>query len=126
MAHSYGNDVEVVWSDRKRWCGLPLSFTKYSIIRKEGYYIKLVREMGLLHREVEEVQMYRIDDTSVFRSMTNMIWGVGTIDVFCNDASCDKLKIERVKNPNQVRNIINDLIEEDRRNRNVRQSEVQH
>ena len=126
MAHTYGNDIEVVWSDRKRWCGLPLSFTKYSIIKKEGYWIKLVREMGFLHREVEEVQMYRIDDTSVYRSMTNMMWGVGTIDVYCNDASCNVLKLERVKNPNQVRNIINDLVEEDRRNRNVRQSEVQH
>ncbi len=126
MAHTYGNDIEVVWSDRKRWCGLPLSFTKYSIIKKEGYWIKLVREMGFLHREVEEVQMYRIDDTSVYRSMTNMMWGVGTIDVYCNDASCNVLKLERVKNPNQVRNIINDLVEEDRRNRNVRQSEIQH
>ena len=123
---NYGRDVEVIWSDRKRICGLPLSFTKYSIIKKEGMWIKLVREMGLLHREVEEVQMYRVDDINVFRSATNLIWGVGTVEVYCNDSSCNKLNLVRVKDPNHVRNIINDLVEEDRRNRNVRQSEVQH
>ncbi len=125
MANSYGRDVEVVWTDRKRICGLPLSFTKYSIIKKEGYYIKLVREMGLFHREVEEIQMYRIDDTGIYRSFTNMFWGVGNVDIYCNDASCNKLTLERIKNPNEVRNIINDYVEEDRRNRKVRQSEVQ-
>ena len=123
---SYGNDVEVIWSDRKRICGLPITFTKYSILKKEGKWIKLVREMGLLHREVEEVQMYRVDDINVYRSMTNMLWGVGTVEIFCNDASCKKLDFLCVKDPNYVRNLINDLVEEDRRNRNVRQSEVQH
>ena len=126
MSHNFGNGVEVLWSDRKRWCGLPLSFTKYSIIKKEGFWIKLVRETGLLHREVEEVQMYRVDDINVFRSMTNMIWGVGTVEIFCDDASCQKLDFVRVKNPNYVRNLINDLVEIDRKNRNFRQSEIQY
>ena len=126
MSHSYGHGVEVIWSDRKRICGLPLSFTKYSILKKEGMWIKLVREMGFLHREVEEVQMYRVDDINVFRSLTNMFWGVGTVEIFCDDASCKKLDFIRVKNPNEVRNMINDLVEEDRKNRNFHQGEMQY
>ena len=126
MSKRYGNDIEVIWSDRKRYFGLPISFTKYSIIKKEGKWIKLVREMGLLHTEVEEIQMYRIDDLNVFQSLSHKIFGVGNIEVYCNDATCNKLVITRVKNPMQVRNILNDLVEEDRKNRRVVQSEVQY
>ena len=126
MSRRYGNDVEVIWSDRKRYLGLPISFTKYSILRKEGKWIKLVREMGFLHTEVEEIQMYRIDDLNVFESLSHKIFGVGNIEVYCNDATCNKLVITRVKQPMQVRNTLNDLIEEDRKNRRVIQSEVQY
>lgn len=126
MSKRYGNDVEVVWSDRKRYFGLPISFTKYSIIRKPGKWIKLIREMGFLHTEVEEIQMYRIDDLNVFESLSHKIFGVGNIEVYCNDATCNKLVITRVKKPMYVRNLLNDVIEEDRKNRRVIQSEVQY
>lgn len=123
---NYGSDVEVIWSDRKRYFGLPISFTKYSILRKPGKWIKLVREMGLFSTEVEDIQMYRIDDINVYESLIHKIFGVGNIEVFCNDSSCNKLVITRVKSPKKVRNILNDLIEEDRQERRVHQSEVQY
>ena len=126
MAHNFGNGVEVIWTDRKRIFGLPISLTKYSIIKKDGMWIKLVREVGLLHREVEEVQMYRVDDVGVFRSLVDWLWGVGTVEIYCSDASCKKLNFVRVRDPNNVRNIINDLVEEDRNNRNFHQSEIQY
>ena len=122
----FGDDVEVIWSDRKRYLGLPISFTKYSLLRKPGKWIKLVREMGLLSTEVEEIQAYRIDDMNVYRSLVHKIFGVGNVEVYCNDATCDKLILTKIKDPNRVRNIINDLIEEDRANRKVHQSEIQH
>ena len=37
----YGPDVNVLWHDRKRWCGLPLSFTRYRIIEKPTKWLKL-------------------------------------------------------------------------------------
>ena len=37
-----------------------------------------------------------------------------------------RIILTKIKDPNRVRNIINDLIEEDRANRKVHQSEIQH
>ncbi len=124
-ASKYGDDCVELWHDRKRWCGLPLSFTRYSIIRKPGKWCKLIVDIGFFTSHVEEVNVFRIDDTNVFESFTNKIWGTGTLKVYCRDASSDHVDLVRIKNPSKVRNIINELIEEDRRSRNVQYGEMQ-
>ena len=48
IGNMYDREAEVVWQDRKRWCGLPWSFTRYCIIRKPGQYAKLVNINGFL------------------------------------------------------------------------------
>ncbi len=124
-ASKYGDDCVELWHDRKRWCGLPLSFTRYSIIQKPGKWCKLIVDIGFFTSHVEEVNVFRIDDTNVFESFTNKIWGTGTLKVYCRDASSDHVDLVRIKNPSKVRNIINELIEEDRRSRNVQYGEMQ-
>ena len=117
-------DCEVIWSDRKRYFGLPLSFTRYAIVTKPGLFTKIVCIKGLLSTHVEEIHVYRIDDIGVFQSLTSKIFGVGNIDVYCRDASCDVLHILQVKNPMRVKSTINNLIEEERKNKNVRYAEM--
>lgn len=124
-ASKYGDDCVELWHDRKRWCGLPLSFTRYSIIQKPGKWCKLIVDIGFFTSHVEEVNVFRIDDTNIFESFTNKIWGTGTLKVYCRDASSDHVDLVRIKNPSKVRNIINELIEEDRRSRNVQYGEMQ-
>ena len=34
------SEAEVLWKDRKRYFGLPWSFTRYSIIRKQRQFVK--------------------------------------------------------------------------------------
>lgn len=122
---SFGKNVEILWQDTKRWCGLPITFTHYAIIRKEDSWIKLVCEKGFMHTEIEEILIFRIDDLSVYQSVIHKMFDVGNIEVFCKDASTDKLVITKVKNPYQVRNLISDLIEEDRTRRKVTHIESQ-
>ena len=121
----YDSEAEVLWKDRKRWCGLPWSFTRYSLIRREGEYAKLVNINGLLSTRTEEVNLYRVDDFDVYISLIDKIFGVGTITVYCKDASCDKLVLKNVKNPYKVRELLNKLVLEDRKRVGMRQSEVQ-
>lgn len=118
--------VKVIWKDRKRILGLPISFTEYAILQKEGSWIKLVEESGFLTTHVEEVMIYRIDDLSVYESVTNKIYGVGNVEVFCKDASCDRLLLKNIKKPHEVKAILADLIEKERANRKVHYSEIQH
>ena len=123
--YMYDSEAEVLWKDRKRWCGLPWSFTRYSVIRKEGEYAKLVNINGFLTSHSEEINLYRVDDFEVHQTISDKVWGVGTITVYCHDASCDKLILKNVKNPYKVRELLNKLVLEDRRRVGVRQTEMQ-
>lgn len=126
VSEKFGNDCVELWHDRKRWCGLPLSFTRYSIVKKPGKWVKLIVDKGLFTSQIEEVNVFRIDDTSIFESFTNKFWGTGTLKVYCKDASDDIVNLVRIKNPSKVRNIINELIEDDRKSRNVQYGEMQY
>ena len=121
----YDREAEVLWQDRKRWCGLPWSFTKYSVIRKYGEYAKLVNIVGFLSSHSEEVNLYRVDDFEVHQSLIDKMFGVGTVTVYCKDATCDKLVLRNIKNPYRVRELLNKLVLEDRQRVGVRQTEMQ-
>ena len=122
---NYDKTAQLIWKDRKRFLGMPLSFTRYGFLKKEGEYAKLVNINGWLSSKTEEVNMYRIDDFSVDQSLFDKMFNVGTITVFCKDASCDKLILQKVKNPYKVREMLNKLVLEDRRRVGLRQSEIQ-
>jgi len=125
-ADKFGSDCIEHWHDRKRWCGLPLSFTRYAIIEKPGKWIKLISEVGFLSTHVEETQLFRVDDSSIFQSFTNSLFGTGTLKVYCKDASNETMDLIRIKNPHKVRNLLNELVERDRKSHNVMYGEMQH
>ncbi len=118
--------VEVLWQDTKRIMGMPISFTKYAIIRKPGHWVKLVEETGVLSTNVEEVMLYRVDDLGVYQSVFGKMFGVGNVEVYCRDASCEVLVLKNIKKPHEVKTLLSDLVEEERRNKNIRYSEVQY
>ena len=121
----YDQDAEIVWKDRKRWCGLPWTFTRYSLVKKPGQHTKLVNVNGLFTTSTEEVKLFRVDDISVYRSFIDKIFGVGTITIYCNDASCEKLILKNVKNPFKVREIIGNEVSLERQKIGMRYSEMQ-
>ena len=123
---NYDRSAQLLWKDKKRICGMPITFTRYAFIKKEGEYAKLININGLLTSRAEEVNMYRVDDFSVHQGLIDKIFGVGTITVYCKDASCDKLILQKVKNPFKVRELLNRLVLEDRRRVGIKQSEIQH
>lgn len=123
---NYDKYAQVLWKDRKRFMGMPLSFTRYAFIRREGQYAKLVNINGFLTSRAEEVNMYRVDDFSVNQGLIDKIFGVGSITVYCKDASCDKIVLQKVKNPFKVRELLNKMVLEDRARVGLRQSEIQH
>ncbi len=123
---SITKNVEVLWKDTKRIFGMPLSFTKYAIISKPGQWVKLVEESGVLSTNVEEVMAYRVDDVGVYQSVFGKLFNVGNVEVYCKDASTDVLVFKNVKNPYQVKDLITDIVERERKARNIHYSEVQY
>lgn len=101
---------EVVWQDRKRIIfGLPWTFTKYRLTRE-----KLYIETGFLNKREEEIRLYRIMDLSLRRPLGQRIFGLGTIHCCTADKSTPEFDILRIKNASDVKEMLSDMVEQQR------------
>ena len=111
--------MNILWSDRKRWLGLPLTFTKYSLSED-----RLFRETGLFTLKEEEVLLYRVSDISLTRSLGQRLFGVGTVCVMSSDKTCPHLDLVNVKNPKDVKEMVFEKVEAAKLARRMRTTEI--
>ena len=103
-------EINVVWQDRKRTLfGLPWSFTKYSLTEE-----KLLVETGFFNKKEEEIRLYRIMDVTLKRSFGERIFGLGTIHCCSADRSTPEFDILRIKRSGEIKNMLSDMIEQQR------------
>ena len=104
-----------VWSDRKRIIfGLPWTFTKYKL-NENCLFIK----RGVLSISEEEIRLYRILDITMKRSFWERLFGLGTIHLCTADKSTPEIDILHIKNPQETRTMLSDMIEKERSERYV-------
>ena len=113
------NKHKILWSDRKRYFGLPISFTKYEISED-----RLFQTTGFLNLKYEEILLYRVRDLELSRSFGQRIFGVGTIKVSSSDKSNSELYIINVKEPAAVKELIHQQVEDMKIRRRVRFGEI--
>ena len=102
--------TEYVWKDRKRIIfGLPWSFTVYKLTKE-----KLLIETGIFSKRQEEIRLYRVMDLTLNRPLGQRLWGLGTVHCCTADKSTPEFDILRIKNSEQVKDMISDLVEEQR------------
>ena len=75
-----------IWRDRKRFLGMPLSFTRYALSED-----RLFLSVGFFTVRDEEILLYRVRDISSRRSLGQRIFGVGTVVVSSSDKSTPEL-----------------------------------
>ena len=110
---------EILWQDRKRHLGLPISFTKYVISDD-----RLYTSTGLFNSTTNEILLYRILDIKCNISLFQRIFGVGTITLYNADQSDRELKLLNIKNPKKVHKYISSLVEEKRTQTGVKGKEI--
>ena len=113
------NKDRILWSDRKRYFGLPISFTKYEVSED-----RLFQTTGFLNLKYEEILLYRVRDLELSRSFGQRIFGVGTIKVSSSDKSNSELYIINVKEPAAVKELIHQQVEDMKIRRRVRFGEI--
>lgn len=123
MESKFGSNTKILWKDRKRWCGLPWSFTRYYLVEKPGTWLKLFTSIGLFSTAGEELNLYRITDISVFQSLSNKIWGTGTIILHTNVDNQSEIYIRKVRDPYKVRAMLAELVELERAKKGYRIAE---
>lgn len=108
-------ETSVVWKDRKRTIfGLPLSFTVYTLTEE-----KLLIETGFLSKKEEEIRLYRIMDLTLNRPLGQRLFGVGTIHCCTADKSTPDFDIRCVKDPVNVKNMLSDMVEDQREKKRI-------
>lgn len=111
--------MEYIWKDRKRWLGMPLSFTRYRLSED-----RLFLSVGFFNIRDEEVLLYRIRDLNTSRSLWQRLFGVGTVTVLSSDKSLPTLVLKNIKDPLHVKELIHSQVEEMKIRRRVHLGEI--
>ena len=111
--------IDYLWKDRKRFLGMPLSFTRYRLSED-----RLFCETGFLNVKSDEVLLYRVRDLRLTMSLGQRIFGVGTVCVVSSDKSIPHLDLKNVKAPRTVKELIHQNVEAAKDKRRMRTTEL--
>ena len=111
--------IEYIWKDRKRYFGLPLSFTRYAMSED-----RLFVSVGFLNIKDDEILLYRVRDIDTSRNLWQRLFGVGTVVIMSSDKSMPTLTLKNIKDPVSVKELIHEQVEEMKIRRRVRVGEI--
>lgn len=109
----------LLWRDRKRILGMPISFTRYEVDES-----RLTLRKGLLRTETDEVLLYRVLDIKMVRTLGQKLLGVGTLLLYCADQSTRTLELINIKKPEAVRKFLSRIVESERSAKGVTGREI--
>ncbi len=110
---------EYIWKDRKRFLGMPLSFTRYALSED-----RLFLSIGFFNIKDDEVLLYRVRDITTTRTLWQRLFGVGTVTVASSDKSQPTVVLKNIKDPMHVKELLHENVEEMKRRRRMRVGEI--
>ena len=111
--------IEYLWKDKKRYFGMPISFTRYQLSED-----RLFLSEGFLNIKDDEILLYRVRDIATSRNLWQRLFGVGTVTVVSSDKTMPTLVLKNVKDPVFVKELIHKQVEEMKIQRRVRFGEI--
>ena len=112
-------NIVYLWKDRRRYFGMPLSFTRYMLSED-----RLFTSVGFLNIKDDEILLYRVRDIDTSRTLWQRLFGVGTVTVVSSDKTMPTLVLKNIKDPVFVKELIHKQVEEMKIQRRVRFGEV--
>lgn len=113
------DETNLIWKDRKRIMGMPITFTKYSLSDD-----RIFLQTGLISTNFEELILYRVRDISIKITLWQRIFGVGTIIVHSADKTTPHLELQNIKQPKVVKEMIHNQVEDMKIARKMRVGEI--
>ena len=111
--------MNYLWSDRKRFLGMPLSFTRYALSED-----RLFLSVGFLSLRDDELLLYRVRDINTKRTLWQRIFGVGTVTVVSSDKTQPTVLLKNIKGPMAVKELLHQQVEDMKLKRRVRVGEI--
>lgn len=108
---------------------LPIPIAVYKYLETRAVSIRVTSqrlqiETGILSRSLEEVELYRIKDTTLERSFLQRLVGLGTVRIMTSDESAQLVLLKHLPDARGVRETIRSQVEAVRRARGVREFDV--
>lgn len=100
---------KTVWKDRKHVMWFPFSFTTYELKND-----RLYEERGFFSTSSEELLLYRVVDLTMHQTLSQKLYGTGTLILKCRVDSNPEIRLENIKHPRQVKELFSEMIEEAR------------
>lgn len=111
--------ITYLWKDRKRYLGMPLSFTRYRLSDDRVFC-----EKGFLNIHEEEVLLYRVRDLELRMSLGQRIFGMGTVCIHSSDKTSPHMELKNVKHPREVKELLYQTVEAAKDRRGIRATEL--
>ena len=112
-------EIEYIWKDKKRYFGMPISFTRYALSED-----RLFLSEGFLNIKADEILLYRVRDIDTSRNLWQRLFGVGTVVVVSSDKSMPNLVLKNIKNPMAFKELLHKQVEDMKMRRRVRVGEI--
>lgn len=111
-----------IWTDKKRtFLGLPWSFTRYILTEK-----KLITRKGFFTVVEDEVELYRIVDKSLKRTLGQRMFKLGTVTINCRDVDTPVKQVLSIKNPHDFMELLEKHVDLQRDKYNIRGRDIIH
>ncbi|NLK01462.1 MAG: PH domain-containing protein [Clostridiaceae bacterium] len=109
----------VLWRDRKRYLGLPLSFTRYEVTPT-----RITIRTGFFTTHTEEILLFRVLDLQTRRTLGQKIFGVGTIVIHTMDQTARVAEFKNIKGAEKVRQLLGKIVEAERERKRITAREM--
>ena len=108
------------------WLVIPIFIVLWKWLEIRNFRYELTTERfrtirGILNREMDELELYRVKDTSMTQPFFQRMFGLGSVVLLTSDKSTPELLIEAIPEPMQVRELIRAQVERLRDRKRVRE-----
>ena len=76
---------------------------------------RIIIERGLVGKKAEHLDLFRVRDFRVKKSMTQRARGRGDLTIMSTDSSTPQLKLESIQSPDEVAETLRSLVKANRR-----------
>ncbi|OKP97496.1 PH domain-containing protein [Paenibacillus sp. P46E] len=91
-----------------------LNTTTYTITSQ-----RIMVKTGLIGKDVEEIELLRVNDFSVDQSIMQRILGIGILTVYSDDASSPQLILRRIRHPQTVKDVLRKAVRDEKIANNI-------
>jgi len=100
-------------------------FITISTTRWEFTTQRLRKKSGWLSTRIDEVELFRIKDSRVERSLVHRIFGLGKVTLITSDRTTPTVEIDGIHKPIDLREMIRNLADAERRRRGVKEIDME-